>query len=691
LEGSLQHPGLALAELVAALAIAFIGLARGWGKAAGWLALGLIGQAALLELYQAGPVVGYAHLRFWHGWSEHALPLVVLAAQVGVVAVAAAPRLRRWGSWIGGRIGSLRAGFVLALMLAASAKLARPVEDFATELGVVFALHLVQLATIVLAVQALPPAAVERLRELGARWLGAPGEGPEPGGLDRFAWTAALWCFLGTALLAVFVYERHPHVPDEVSYLLGARIFAHGGLSAPAPPVPEAFDVDLMTYDGQRWFSPVNPGCLLPLAVGARLGAPWLVNPVLSGLCVLAIYLFVREIADRRTARVSLLLACASPWFLFLGMSFMPHTWTLLCAVLAALAVARARRTGASAWAWFAGAMVGLVSLIRPLDGLAVGALLGLWALGLGGARLRLGSIAGLGLGALLVGAAVLPYNRHLTGRATRHPIMDYVDRVYGPGRNDLGFGPEKGLDWGGLDPWPGHTPQEALVNVQFNLAALDLELFGWATGSLWLLALAAFARRRERAERLMLAVLAAVVGLSCLYWFSGGPDFGPRYWFLAFAPCLVLTASGLRRLEAAAGGESVRAGAAVLALAFLALATFVPWRAIDKYRSYRGMEPGVRELAQEHGFGRSLVLVRGARHPDYASAAAYNPLDWDAGEPIYAWDRNAEARAKVLERYADRPIWIVAGPSVTGGGFRLVEGPLSAAEVLAGERGGSQ
>jgi len=196
LEGGLQHPGLALAELVAALALALVGLARGWGKAAGWLALALVGQAALLELYRAGPVVGYAHLRFWHAWSEHALPLALLAAQVGLVAVAAAPRMRTWASWIGGRIGSLRAGFVLALMLAASAKLARPAQDFAIELLVAFGLHLVQLATVVLAVLALPPAATERLRELGARWLGAPGEGPEPGGLDRFAWAAALWCFL---------------------------------------------------------------------------------------------------------------------------------------------------------------------------------------------------------------------------------------------------------------------------------------------------------------------------------------------------------------------------------------------------------------------------------------------------------------------------------------------------------------
>jgi hypothetical protein len=89
-------------------------------------------------------------------------------------------------------------------------------------------------------------------------------------------------------------------------------------------------------------------------------------------------------------------------------------------------------------------------------------------------------------------------------------------------------------------------------------------------------------------------------------------------------------------------------------------------------------MEPGVERLAREHGFGASLVLVRGRRHPDYASAATYNPLDLRAPEPIYAWDRGPEARAEVLRAYPDRQVWIVGGPTVTGRGFQVLAGPLS-------------
>jgi hypothetical protein len=362
----------------------------------------------------------------------------------------------------------------------------------------------------------------------------------------------------------------------------------------------------------------------------------------------------------------------------------MTHTWTMCCALVAALGVARARRSGRAAWGWLAGAAIGVVSLIRPLEGLGLACLLGLWAIGLGGTRVKLGALLGLVLGAMVVGATVLPYNRELTGSAMRHPIMDYVDRTYGPGKNDLGFGPDKGLDWGGLDPWPGHTPFQALVNAQFNGFAVQAELFGWSVGSVLLVLLALLWRTRVRNDRLMWSVIAVVVLSNSLYWFAGGPDFGARYWYLILLPCLLLTISGFDALEERLGEHAPRARVALLALCAFSLATFVPWRAFDKYVHYRGMQPGLSELAKEKHFGRSLVLVMGERHPDYASAAMYNSFDWEADAPIYAWDRDPYVRKALLEHYRDRPVWVVAGPTRTGRGFEIVEGPRTADELLA-------
>jgi hypothetical protein len=89
-------------------------------------------------------------------------------------------------------------------------------------------------------------------------------------------------------------------------------------------------------------------------------------------------------------------------------------------------------------------------------------------------------------------------------------------------------------------------------------------------------------------------------------------------------------------------------------------------------------MRPDVQVLAGTEGFGRGLVLVRGRRFPDYASAAAYNPPDPGADAPLYAWDRDPAARRAVVEAFPDRPVWVVEGPSLTGGGYRVIGGPLT-------------
>jgi hypothetical protein len=205
----------------------------------------------------------------------------------------------------------------------------------------------------------------------------------------------------------------------------------------------------------------------------------------------------------------------------------------------------------------------------------------------------------------------------------------------------------------------------------------------------LFLIALVMVSRSVCRADGLMFAVIGVIVGIHSFYWFAGGPDFGARYWYLTLVPAVALTARGVNMLGERLGsgqsripGGQVRVFAAVAILCALAAVTFVPWRVLDKYSNYLGMRSDVRELAARHGFGRSIVLIRGKQFPDYASAAVYNPVDLLGDEPVYVWDRDPETRSRVLNAYADRPVWVVNGPSMTGGGFQLVTGPVSASSA---------
>ncbi len=688
-----------------------------YNAAAGWLAIAIVGQTAALLLIEAGPFVRYQHYLPPSELARAGLPSAIVLAQAVAVGVGAAARLGPAWRWARTRLGWPRLAALGGVLFLTSAALSRDPGTLAVELGVAFGVQLVNLLNIALVAAAVPADRVAALgrrldrllgrrgdrlgdrasrgdSEMGGPREGAPAAGRERPRVDRFAALAAIWVVVVAAALSTFSYERHPHVPDEVSYLLHARYFADGRLEMPAPPVPEAFDLDLMTYEADRWYSPVPPGWPAFLAIGSLAGAPWLVNPVLAGIGILLAYLLVWELYSRRTARLCLLLLAASPWYLFLGMSLMSHMSSLACALGAGVCAARSRRAGGSSgrigWAVAAGGLAGVVGLIRPLEAVLVGSLVGLWLLYDPADRRPLlprprglGRAVAFGIGALAVGSVILPYNRHFTGSATTFPLMAYAEGLYGPGTNSLGFGPERGLGWTGLDPYPGHGLRDVVVNTHLNTFAVNTELFGWGTGSLWLVAALVLLWRVRGADRLMLAAAGAVVGLHALYWFSGGPDFGARYWFLAILPLAALTASAVERLPESREART-RLTLAVLSLSALALICFVPWRAGDKYHRYRGMRPGVESAAPESGFGRGLVLVRGRRHPDYASAAALNPVDPRADAPVFAWDRDPEVRRRVVEAYPDRRVFLVDGPTVTGDGYRLIAGPLEADAVLA-------
>lgn len=655
-----------------------------WLRTALWFWLALTGQAAALQVIDAGWQLHYQH---YYSFSRilsdtHPLVIAILTFQLLTVVIGLWMNAKTILDWTRTNVRLWHFALVAIVFYGTAATVSEDIAFYLNELIIAGAVQTLSLLTLVLFALSIPPRGVDRIRDFITHRLTQDSKNRI---FDKYALSSAAFVIVLSAVLNIYSYEMHPHVPDEVAYLMHAEIFASGAITLPAPPVPEAFDVYLFKVDGDRWYPVPPPGWPLMLAAGALFGLPWLINPLLAGLNIILAYLLLREISSLLMARISVFLLAFSPWYLFMGMSFMTHMAALSCCLLAALGVAWSRRTGRWVWAFFGGLAIGFLAAIRPLEAVAVAGLLGLWAIGAGGQRLRFLSVAALVLGSIVMGSLSLGYNAIITGEPLRFPINAYTEEVFGPNSNAYGFGPDRGMGWA-LDPFPGHGPLDAIVNSNLNITAINSELFGWPIGAfLFIAALFLFGRLRT-IDYLSIAVMAAIFLLHFFYYYSGGPDFGARYWFLMILPLVVLTVRGIEALstklrESSSVGDA-RLYAVIACLSLMAMLNFVPWRAADKYHNFRGMRPDVRYLDRANDFGRSLVLVQGNQHPDYDSAFIYNPLDLEADAPIYAWDRDPATRTKLLAHYADRRVWIVKGPSLTGSGFEVVAGPLTTNEI---------
>jgi hypothetical protein len=664
-----------------------------WLRPAVWSVIALVGQAATLQMIDAGRRIHFQHYRtIPELLANDLLPLTLFAAQSVIVLAAVSRDASRIRAWVADKIGWMRTFFVLAFLVMAGAAVTPDPSIYLTSLLLAGAVTIVSFLNVYLIGRSIPEGSNGAIWERVSEFLSRPAEITDSkAGLDRFVVGCSLFVVVLTGLLSYFVYQSHPHIPDETQYVFQAKYMAAGQLTVTPPAVPKAFSMYMVPYQDDRWYSIFSPAFPAVLSVGVWAGVMWLVNPLLSGLCILLAYLFFQNVYSRPFARAGVILLACSPWFVFTGMSLMSHTFALACSLGAALLLTVALKRRRWSFALGTGLLIGVASLIRPLDGLILAALLGAWALlSSETIRRKLLNCTAMAIGTIATGSLVLPYNRAVTGSWTAMPLETYYNKYFWPGVMSLGFGPNRGMGWG-LDAFPGHSPLEAVINTALNIFQVNTELLGWGIGSLALAVLAIVAGKVGRKDIWAIVCIAAVTGSYSLFWYHGGPDFGARYWFVCIVPMIALTVRGLEVVSERLGRSTdenifltrlVIAAAAVLC--GITLLSYLPWRASDKYYHYLEMQPGVESLARANSFGRSLVLVRGDEHPDYQSAWIYNPLNFDGDGPLYASVKNDQLRTELLKAYSDRPVWVVDGPTITGSGYKVAGGPFRADELMS-------
>ncbi len=167
-------------------------------------------------------------------------------------------------------------------------------------------------------------------------------------------------------IIADVVLDRFQNSGDEFAYFFQAKMFAHGQLWAPAPPLGDTFVPYRTWIIGDKWLSQYPPGWPLAMAAAIVAGIPaWCVNALLDGISVAA--LLSRQWGHRDRAIVLMVgvLYVLTPFYLMNAGSYYSHMLpalliTLLC--LMCLWYQRERRTLALI---ISGVLVGLIGLTR--------------------------------------------------------------------------------------------------------------------------------------------------------------------------------------------------------------------------------------------------------------------------------------------------------------------------------------
>jgi 4-amino-4-deoxy-L-arabinose transferase-like glycosyltransferase len=436
-----------------------------------------------------------------------------------------------WVRWHNGQLGESISGASL-YDLPALPLLQRDVRLVLT--GYLYALLVVVIAL------ALYPLLVLALGRLGGQddWqTGAMGRIVGSVHFARaFPVSVAVGGMFATGAVSTYLLGRIPHVQDSVAYLFQAKIFAMGHFSVPAPPPklqPFFYEEYMPVFHG-RWFSQYPPGHPLMLAIGVLAHAPWLVEPVLASLSLGIVYLLGKRVYGQGIGILAALLGLSSPFWLFLGSSFMSHATGLFFAIAFMLCFAMVDEGAKPAWAFLGGFAAGMCFITRELTAVALLVPFVVYAVIF--VRVSRRRIALAAAGWAIPPLFLLLYNWVQMGSPFRTTYA-----AWGP-HYTLGFGPTKAI-------WGLFTVGDGLWNTFLNLSMLSVQLYGWPYAVALAFAFLPFILGAARRwDWLLLASFVSLVASYAFYW-CPCLMYGPRFYYEGLAPLLLLTARGIFEL----------------------------------------------------------------------------------------------------------------------------------------------
>lgn len=394
-------------------------------------------------------------------------------------------------------------------------------------------------------------------------------------------------------------FRHHPLLVDSVVQLFQAQIFASGQLTAAAPAAEAFFATQhTLVYEG-RWFAQYPPGHALMLAAGVLVGLPWIAPVLMSLGSAWFMARFASGAWDQRTGRLVLVLIPFTPFFWFMGASFMNHVTCLLFVSAFLCAFQRWESGSAAGWALASGLAIGAAGLARPLTALAVAAVFAPIGVAHGIRARRFPSLGLAAVGGLTAVVAFGWFNAATTG----DPLIPGYLRLWGESHG-LGFH---------MSPWGElHTPLAGVVNEATDISLLATFLLEWPIPALLPAGLFLAIGDTDRWDHRLIVAFLAIPTAYLFYWHRDA-YLGPRFLFTGVAFLVPLTARALASIPALRVRSPRLRDVVVMLVAscFVYTALYSAPRRMSAYASsFRSMKVDPSAIAASRGIDRGVVFV---------------------------------------------------------------------------------
>jgi hypothetical protein len=438
-------------------------------------------------------------------------------------------------------------------------------------------------------------------------------------------------------LIAFALMQRFPPSGDDYSYLYQAKLFASGKMYAEDPlydqadPRHDCVETANITDNHGRRFSKYPPGWPAFLALGVRLGVPWLIDPVLGAVLVFLMLRYVEQQIGENLVKVAGILLTLCLFFSYYAASLRAHIATALFVFAAFVAYdAAQRRPGCSRLLLFgAGALLGYSSMIRYIDWVPLAAWIGVSLV----RRKMFAELTFFGVGFGLLSSGNLLYDTLLLGDPLQSPTTLYDS----PG----GAGDRLMVSWIGL-PKTGAR----LVNLLWVFPPAILPVVLW--------------RRYQASPKVKMYLALFVMNIGIYFFYpaaEGGP--GPRY-LLAYFPFLVLAVVdiyGWICRDCAPGPRRLWKFAIVLQI--VGSVSFATEEACSIYWR-RDLERAVRQAED----GKKIVLLRTGTYPaGNAGDLTRNPPVLSSASSLYFTLCDQPQRDALLKRFPGRKVFVYQYP----------------------------